>query len=146
MSSVAFLMAALATPSFAQTAVGSEDQQKFSDQELENFVKVVKVQQDGENEMIAAIKRNGLEIQEFNDIMMAQQNPELESPIVEEEDMEKFDKATTEVLRIQKDVQTEMMGKINDSGLGMQTYNAIVSAYQADPVVKQKIDGLLSGN
>ncbi len=115
----------------------------FSDGELENFVEVVKVQQKGQLEMAEAIQSEGLDVNAFNQILQAKQDPEAE---VSKEDEVKFRAASQKVKAIQQGLQSKVMKKINDTGLGMNTYTQIAQAYQQDAEVQKKVNTILADN
>lgn len=118
--------------------------QNFSDQQLEDFVEVVKVQQESELEMVQAIQDNGLDLQQFNQILQAQQSAETSTEDISQEQMQQFEKASQKVIEIQQEMQMEVMQAINESGLGVQTYQEILSAYQTNPEVQQQVDQRLT--
>lgn len=140
---VAFTVPAIAQQTEPQPQQAQEVRDDFSSEELENFVEVVKVQQEKEVEMMQAIQNEGLEIEEFNEILQVKQNPDAAGDIPQEEE-EKFAKASEQVIKLQQEMQTEVMQAINETGLGVQTYQAIVSAYQTNPEIQKEIDALLT--
>lgn len=146
-TALAFVMVAIfAFQATAQTQAPQQQGQQeeiktdFTDEELENFVEVVKVQQENEIKMMEAIQNEGLDIDKFNEILQAKQNPEVSEESLSNEEVEKFEKASEEVIRIQQEMQAEVMQAINETGLGMETYGQIVNAYQVSPEVQQEID------
>lgn len=119
----------------------------FADEELEQFAvaagKVVVIQQETEEKMIKAIENEDLEINKFNEILMAQQNQQAEQIEASPEDLQKFDKAAAEVIKIQNEVQQEMVDAIKEEGLEPQKYEQILLAYQSDANIKAKVDALI---
>ncbi len=120
----------------------------FEDKELEQFAsaagKVVVIQQETEEKMIQAIEKEDLEITKFNEILMAQQNQQTDQLEATPEDLQKFDKAAAQVMKIQTEVQQEMVEAIQEEGLEPQKYEQILLAYQSDANIKAKIDALIS--
>lgn len=120
----------------------------FEEKELEQFAsaagKVVVIQQETEEKMIQAIENEDLEINKFNEILMAQQNQQTDQLRATPEDLQKFDKAAAQVMKIQTEVQQEMVEAIKEEGLEPQKYEQILLAYQSDANIKAKIDALIS--
>lgn len=115
----------------------------FTDAELESFVEVVKVQQSGQLKMVEAIRSTGLDVNSFNQILQAKQNPDAE---VSEADEKKFQAASQKVKVIQQGLQGEVMKEINDTGLGVNKYTEIAQAYQQDAALQQKVNTMLTDN
>lgn len=124
-----------------------EVQTDFEDDELKQFAnaagKVVVIQQETEQKMIQAIEKENLDINKFNEILMAQQNQQTDQLEATPEDLQKFDKAAAEVMQIQTEVQEEMVEAIKEEGLEPQKYEQILLAYQSDANVKAKVDALI---
>lgn len=120
----------------------------FDDAELKKFAnaagKVVVIQQETEQKMIQAIEEENLDLNKFNEIMTAQQNQQTENVDATPEDLQKFDKAAAQVMKIQTDVQSEMVEVIQKEGLEPQQYEQILLAYQSNQDVKAKIDALIN--
>lgn len=144
---IAMIVLVMALPATAQEVMPPQQQEvrdDFTGEELENFVEVVKVQQEKEMQMIQAIEGEGLDLEKFNEILQAQQNPEAAATDVASEDMGKFEKASEQIIVLQQEMQTEVMGAINETGLGVETYQEIMMAYQTVPEVQKQVDDLLT--
>lgn len=74
----------------------------LSEDELKDFVEVVKVQQMGQLKMVKAIECERLNVNSFNEILQAKQNSGTE---VSEEDEKKFQAASQKVKEIQQGLQ-----------------------------------------
>ena len=147
--SIAYGYGAMAQQSPAPTPQQNQQiETDFADEELEQFAsaagKVVVIQQETEEKMIQAIENEDLEISKFNEILMAQQNQQTDQLEATPEDLQKFDKAAAEVIKIQTEVQQEMVEAIQEEGLEPQKYEQILLAYQSDANIKAKIDALIS--
>lgn len=120
----------------------------FDDAELKKFAnaagKVVVIQQETEQKMIQAIEEENLDLNKFTEIMTAQQNQQTENLDATPEDLQKFDKAAAQVMKIQTEVQSEMVEVIQEEGLEPQQYEQILLAYQSNQDVKAKIDALIN--
>lgn len=123
----------------------SED---YSEDELKQFVdankEATKVQQKTQQEMISVIEGEGLDVQTFNEIMTSQQDPQQEVAVSDGE-LEKFNKAAEKVIEIQQNMETEVVGAIESTGMDVNKYSEIMLAYQSSPVVQEKVHKLLEG-
>lgn len=120
--------------------------ENYSKKELEQFIdaneEATKVQQETQQEMVAVIEQEGMQVQEFNEIMTAQQNPEQKVDVPDEK-MEKFNNAAEKVIEIQQNMETEVVGAIEKTGMDANKYSEIMLAYQSSPVVQEKVHQLL---
>lgn len=123
-----------------------EVKEDFSKEELEQFVDankvVADVQRSSEEKMVKAIEEEGLEVQQFNEILTTQQNPETETE-VSDDDLNKFNKAVEKVMKVQQDMQTDLQKAIEESGMTVQKYDQILIAYQQSPKVQEEVNKIL---
>ena len=123
-----------------------EVKEDFSKEELEQFVDankvVADVQRSSEEKMVKAIEEEGLEVQQFNEILTTQQNPEAEAE-VSDDDLNKFNKAVEKVMKVQQDMQTDLQKAIEGSGITVQKYDQILIAYQQSPKVQEEVNKIL---
>ena len=123
-----------------------EVKEDFSKEELEQFVDankvVADVQRSSEEKMVKAIEEEGLEVQQFNEILTTQQNPEAEAE-VSDDDLNKFNKAVEKVMKVQQDMQTDLQKAIEESGITVQKYDQILIAYQQSPKVQEEVNKIL---
>jgi len=148
----AFMIFALLSNVYAQDApIIQQDGQatnNFEDQDLQKFAsaaeKVMMIQQETEQKMVQAIEGENLDIEKFNEILRAQQEEGTELTATEEE-MQSFNSAAENIIKIQTEVQSDMMRVIQDEGLEPQKYEEILMAYQTDPATKARVDALLHG-
>ncbi len=135
---------------FAQQQMPPQQQQQaptdVSDDELKLFVdaskEVSKIQQENEADMINAIEEEDLNVQQFNEIMSAQQGQEVENEASAEE-MAAFNNAAQKIMKIQEDMQQDIEKVLNDQGMEPERYQAIMMAYQQDPELQQKINTMM---
>ncbi|WPP48425.1 DUF4168 domain-containing protein [Catalinimonas niigatensis] len=136
---------------FAQAIPGTEQQQPevredFTDDELKLFLKanksVAMVQQEAEQKMIQAIEEEEMDINRFNEIANAQQNPQAE-PDVSEDEMATFTKAAEKVMAVQRETQSEVAAAVESEGMEFTDYREIMMAYQSSPVVQEKLTKLI---
>jgi hypothetical protein len=88
--------------------------------------------------MVQIVEDEGIEVQRFNEIMNAQQDPNQEVDASEDE-LIKFASANREIEEIQTRAQREMMEKIAESGLSVDRYQEIMVAVRNDSALQQKL-------
>lgn len=122
-------------------------QEDFSDEELEQFVDVyvqaAEIQQKNESQMIQAIEEEDMDINRFNEILMARQNQQnVEEIDATAEEMASFNSAAEKIMAVQQEAQAEIEQLI-ESEMGSQKYQQIVMAYQQSPEVQEKVNQML---
>lgn len=122
-------------------------QEDFSDEELGQFVEVyiqaAEIQQKNEAQMVQAIEEEDLDINRFNEILMARQNQQNAEEIdATAEEMASFNSAAEKIMTVQQEAQAEIEELI-ESEMGSQKYQQIVMAYQQSPEVQQKVNQML---
>ncbi len=119
----------------------------FSDEELQQFanavVQVISIQQEGQNEMIAAIEEHELSVQRFNEINMQAQQMPLEEVEATEEELENFEKASETVEEVQIQLEGVLIGTIEEEGLSIEKYEEIMAEYQQNPELQQRIQEMM---
>ncbi len=119
----------------------------FSDEELEKFAnavtQVINLQQQGQTEMIEAIEDNDLTVQRFNEINMQAQQMPLEEVEATDEEMENFENANQAVERVQMQLEEILIGTIEEEGLTLEKYEEIMTEYQQNPELQQRIQELM---
>lgn len=144
-SAVLLLMGAVATsPALAQQAPQPQPTQtQLSEGQISRFViayqAVQTIRAEAQPEFIAAVEAEGLTVEEFNAIAEAQQNPETTAQISPEQ-AEQFTAAVNQLTVIQEEVQAEMQVAIQDAGLTIEEYQAILGAAQQDETLRQQIN------
>lgn len=137
----------------AQVPMQQEQQQQapvqddFSEEELEQFVGVymqaAEIQQKNESQMIAAIEEEEMDIDRFNEILMARQNQQnVEEIDATAEEMASFNNAAEKIMAVQQEAQAEIEELIENE-MGSQKYQQIVMAYQQSPEVQEKVNQML---
>jgi seryl-tRNA synthetase len=149
----AFVMAYICfgQPAFPQGAIASpgESQQQakgFSDDELKQFVqasaKVMSLQQRSQEAMVAAIEREKLSIDRFNQIARAHQQQKLEEVRATPEEIAAFNKAVQKIMEMQPEVEKEVQQTIEEE-IPVDKYQKIMLAYQQNPAVQAKVNKIL---
>ncbi len=135
------------TPQSPEQPMQQPVKEDYTDDELKLFIqaneKIAEAQQQTEQKMVEAIEAESIAVDRFNEILMAQQNPEQELELSEEEQAS-FDKAVEKLMVHQQELQTQMVSAIEDEGLEVADYQAMMMAYQQSPKVKQKVTEMIS--
>ncbi len=133
-----FLFIIIANSAFSQ--VPTNDQ--ISDEELGMFASAVQqiqvLDQQAQQEMVKAIEEEGLNVQKFTAIQKAEGDPQQE-PEADEKELEKYNNARQEVVKVQQTVQGQMEKKIKETGLSVERYQVISQKVQQDPELREKV-------
>jgi predicted naringenin-chalcone synthase len=128
-------------------ALAQTPQQKpVADEEIKQFADAFKevqvINQDAQQIMIAAVTDEGLELERFTEIYQSLQMPDQQADVSEDE-MKKYENASSEIEKIQADAQVKMEKKIVDAGLTPERYQEIGMALQTSPELQEKIQKYL---
>lgn len=122
-------------------------QTEFSDEELEQFAdavtEVMTIQQQGQTEMMTKIEEHDMDVQRFNEINMQAQEMPLDEIEATEEELESFQMINQEIEQIQIELEAELIETIEEQGLSLEKYEAIMGQYQQDPELQQRIQELM---
>jgi hypothetical protein len=124
-----------------------EMREDFSDNELQSFVKanekVMTIQMEAEQNMIKAIKNEGLTLERFNEILEQQRDPQrgTETPA---EDLESFNNAAKVILEENARVEKEMTSSVEAEGIDIETYKQIMLAYQQNPTIQGRVNKIVN--
>lgn len=120
--------------------------QDISDTQLAQFadayMTVQTQNQEAQQEMIAVIEKEGLEVERFSEIQEASLNPNQESDATPEE-MKKHAKAIEKIDAMQPEFEKKAIEGIEKSGISMEEYQNIASAVQQDQKLQQKLQTIL---
>jgi competence protein ComGC len=123
-----------------------EVREDFTDEELTSFVKahekVIEIQQKSQEKMINAIEKEGLSVEKFNELIESQQDPDKEVDASAEE-LASFNNAAQQIMQERQKIEVGVVSSIEDEGLDIDTYQAIIVAYQQSPEVQGRINELL---
>lgn len=124
---------------FAQPDTNTE----VSDGEIKQFVEAVQgiqaVEMSAQQKMMGEVAKEDMEVERFNEILQSMQNPEMEATPPTEEESKKIQKITQGIEQIQMNAQQEMQSKIEDAGLSIERYQAIMTQVQSDPELQNRI-------
>lgn len=124
---------------------------EVSEEELEKFAEVTmvaqQIQQESQQEMIALVEEEGLDVQTYNTIAEARFGEQDESELdVSEEDIQKFDAASSEIESMQAGVEQEMTEAIEAEGMDMDRFMQINRAMQQDQELQQRMQEMMMQN
>jgi len=113
----------------------------YSEKEIDDFVgtvaKVLPVQQEGEMKMVEKIEESGMELEAFNQVATLLQSGQADG--ISESDMAKFQEVSGSLNEVQQEVQQAVVEIIEDE-VGLEVYQKMLTAYQSDESLRQKVD------
>ena len=116
-----------------------------SDEELQEFAAIANelqgMSQQAQQQMMAAVQEEGLQVQRFSQIQQAQQSPDQQANATEEE-MEQYNAALAELEKIQGEVQSEMQATIEEAGMTEMRYQQIGMAIRTNPELQAKFQAM----
>ncbi len=119
----------------------------ISDATLKKFVDINKKmaphQQQAETQMVAAIQKQGLKPDRFNQILMARQKNDKTNAGATAEELGKFNTAAQNVMSIQKEIEPKITKVITDEGMKIEEFQQIATAYQSSPELQQKVNTMM---
>lgn len=119
----------------------------FTDDELKGFanavVQVISIQQQGQAQMISKIEEEDMTVQRFNEINMQAQEMPLEQIDMTEKEAESFVMLLGEIEQIQIDLEEVLISTIEDSGISLEKYEEIMTEYQQNPELQQRVQELM---
>ncbi|WP_276497501.1 DUF4168 domain-containing protein [Pontibacter litorisediminis] len=140
----------LGSAAYAQDAAAAPDgaaqeqaQQQYSEEDLQNFVEansaVVEIQKAGRDTMVAVIEENSLTLERFNELAKAHRAKKLDEVAENPEEISAFSNAAREVVKIQPETKEKVEQAVEEQGLTMEQYEAMMKAYKEDPEVQNQI-------
>ncbi len=135
--------------SFAFVSMAQQEvNDNFSDEEYEQFVdinvKLIPMQMEIEDKMVAIVEDTGLEVNRFQELMQAQQQGNIMDASEDPEEIAKFNEAGQEVMKVQQESQQKLQKHITDNDMDLQKFQEMSIAYQQSPKVKEKVDALMA--
>ena len=147
---MAVVFALFAIPAHAQFEMPQEapPQIEVSDEELELFIdasmNAQTVQMQSQQEMIAIVDEEGIEVNTYNEIMQAQQMGQSPEDIgVSESDLEKFERAREKIQEVEVRMERDLAQAVEDEGMEMERFQEINMAIQQDPELQQRAQQLI---
>ncbi len=119
----------------------------FSDDELKYFanavVQVISIQQQGQMQMVEQIEAHEMSVQRFNELYMQAQQMPIDDLEVEGEEKESFLEIVDEIENIQMQLESVLVSTIEEEGLSVEQYESIMTEYQQNPELQEKIQQLM---
>ena len=133
---------------FTNFTFSQEGENKVSDKDLETFVEIY---QEVENQnqqlqksLVGIIEEEGMEINRFNEIYEASQNPQAEVEISKEEEVQ-HQSIMQKIESKQSKFQEEVAKLIVQKGMTVEKYQMVFMQIQQDPVLQEKFTALVQG-
>lgn len=143
---------AFAGAAFAQGQMGPGQQQMpdiptsadVSDEEVEQFVKALldiePLQMELQAELEEIIVEGGIELERFQQLMMAMQNPQLAEQVnMTTEEQETIQELQPKLIQVQMDAESGIVEKIEDTGLDVERYQVLQMGAQQDPELLERL-------
>lgn len=120
--------------------------QDISDTQLAQFadayMNVQMQNQEAQEEMIAIIEKEGLDVERFSQIQEASMNPDQETNATPDE-MKKHASAMAKLDKMQPELEKKAIKGIESTGITMEEYQNIAAAIQQDQALQQKLQTIL---
>lgn len=123
--------------------------EKVTDEHLEKVSNVTKagqgIQKEAEEKMRNVVEEVGMQYERFQQIMMAQQNPQLADQIeVSGEEEQALQQIQPDLMQINQEAQQKYMTNIEEEGLSIQEFQQIAQAIQTHPEVAKRFEEINS--
>ncbi|MFO7828910.1 MAG: DUF4168 domain-containing protein [Bacteroidales bacterium] len=120
--------------------------EEISDKELQQFATIQQqantISQQSHQDKVSAVEDIGLEVERFNEIEQAQQDPNIQMDATKEE-LQMYQEAIQFLEEIQGRDQQKMVELIEDKGLSVTRYQEIEYAIQSDPELQLKYQTMM---
>ncbi|MDG5816563.1 DUF4168 domain-containing protein [Chitinispirillales bacterium ANBcel5] len=142
--SVFFL--AISVASFGAAQAQSVVDEDVTDEELLKFIEINRqfevLQEEAEEQMKGVIREHGLTPERYNEIVIMENNPEIDSDASNEE-LEKARAISDQIIRIQERMQGKAITIIEQEGLTPERFQEIGTLLQISPELQQRFNDLL---
>lgn len=132
----------IGTSAIAQTPTQAPNTVEVSDSELTQFASVYKeiqvVSTKAQEEMTKAVEENGFEVERFNTLYVAAQNPETKLEATDEE-VEKLKVVITKIEEMQPIYQKQMESVLTKENMSPERYQQVSLALQNDTELQQRL-------
>lgn len=123
----------------------SED---VSEEELNKFVETISelepIQVQLQSDMQKIIQDQDISVERFQQLMQAMQNPQMAQQVeITDEERQQIQEIQPELSDLQMKAQEEMVKKIEDNGMDMQRYQAIMMGAQQDQQLMTRLQTAL---
>jgi len=124
----------------------SED---VSEEELETFVTTISdiepIQVQLQSDIQQVLQEKEISVQRFQQLMQAMQNPQMAQQVeITDEERQQIQEIQPELSDLQMKAQEEMVEKIEENGMNIQRYQAIMMGAQQDQELMTRLRSALS--
>ena len=130
-----------------QTKTETQDEVKFSEDELRKFINAntaaVELQKEGRQAVVDAIEEANLTLDRFNELAKANRSKTLDEVAENKDEIRAFGDVVRKVVKIQPETKQKIEKAITDQGLTQEKYETILAAFQEDLAVQTKVKLLL---
>ncbi len=117
---------------------------EVSDDELDLFLdasaRAQEVQMGYQQQMIAIVEEEGIEVETYVQIAEGLQMGQAEEDLnVSEDDMEKFNRASASIEEVGQEMDNQLETAIEDEGMSIERFQEINMALQQDPGLQQRL-------
>lgn len=103
------------------------------------------IQQEADKKMRKVVEEVGMEYTRFQQIMMAQQNPQMAGQIdISSDEQATLQQIQPDLMKVQQEAQQQYISKIEEQGLTVQKFQQIAQAIQAHPEVAKRFEAINS--
>jgi len=155
-STVLFAALFATSAAFAQGQMGQQQQQMpdvptsndVSDEELTKFVTTITeiepIQIELQADVEELVEEEEIAFERFQQLMMAMQNPQMAEQIeITDAEREKIQNIQPKLSELQMKAEEEIIEKIEDNGLNVERYQAIMMGAQQDQELMQRLQTAL---
>lgn len=125
--------------------------EEVTDEDLQMVSNISKqaegIQQEADEKIRGIIEDEGMEFSRFQEIVMAQQNPQMAGEVeVSEEEQKTLETVQPELMQANQQAREQYMQTIEEEGLTVQRFQQIAQAIQAHPEVAERFEKINGEN
>jgi hypothetical protein len=145
------VFAFFAIPAGAQVQQPPQNQvpkMELSDNELKLFMEAAMeaqtIQMESQQEMIAVVDKEGIEVDTFNEIIQAKQlGQPVEELDISEAEIAGFDRAFVQIQEIEVTMGDKMTDAVEEKGMDMDRFQEINIAISQDPELQERVQQMV---
>jgi len=126
--------------------LGAPAVEKLSSEEIASFVQVnhrmIAIQSELEARMVNAIEEQGLTVEQYLEIVLSQQNPEIAASVTEKE-LEKVRNVNEKIEALNNELHGKSLEVIAEAGLTVQRYEEIANAVESSRGAQEQYNELM---
>ncbi|SMO92952.1 DUF4168 domain-containing protein [Gracilimonas mengyeensis] len=99
------------------------------------------IQQEADEKVRAIVEEQGMEFSRFQQIAMAQRNPQMAGQVnITEEEQKKLETVQPELMKVGQEAQQQYMQTIQEEGMTVQRFQRVAQSIQAHPEVAERFE------